>query len=64
MAGKHPKPSAPRNPVARSPLLKKGGAHRKSNKDARRQAREKIREEIETQLKDSTDKDAKKNADD
>jgi hypothetical protein len=32
-------PPKPRNPVARSPLLAKGGAHGKSNAAKRRQAK-------------------------
>ncbi|HEY2818024.1 MAG TPA: hypothetical protein VGK44_12945 [Casimicrobiaceae bacterium] len=32
-------PPKPRNPVARSPLLKKGGAHGKTTRALRRQAR-------------------------
>jgi hypothetical protein len=32
-------PSKPRNPVARSPLMGKGGAHGKSNAAKRRQAK-------------------------
>jgi hypothetical protein len=35
---KHPPPK-PRNPVARSPLLGKGGAHGKSNAAKRRRAK-------------------------
>jgi len=31
-------PPKPRNPVARSPLLRKGGAHGKSTRAKRRQA--------------------------
>ena len=39
-AKKHPPPvPAPRNPVARSPLLRKGGVHGKSTGAARRAAR-------------------------
>jgi hypothetical protein len=34
----HPPPK-PRNPVARSPLLRKGGAHGKTTRALRRQAR-------------------------
>ena len=37
-AKQHPPPK-PRNPVARSPLLRKGGAHGKSNAAKRRQAK-------------------------
>lgn len=36
-AKQHPPPK-PRNPVARSPLLRKGGAHGKSTAAKRRQA--------------------------
>jgi hypothetical protein len=36
-AKRHPPPK-PRNPVARSPLLRKGGAHGKSTAAQRRQA--------------------------
>jgi len=36
-AKQHP-PSKPRNPVARSPLLRKGGAHGKSTAARRRKA--------------------------
>ena len=40
-AKKHrpPQPPAVRNPVARSPLLRKGGAHGKSNAAKRRAAK-------------------------
>jgi hypothetical protein len=34
-----PHPPAVRNPVARSPLLRKGGAHGKTTRAKRRQAR-------------------------
>ncbi len=39
-AKKHPPPAVPppRNPVARSPLLAKGGAHGKSGRALRREA--------------------------
>jgi hypothetical protein len=36
-------PLKPRNPVARSPLLAKGGAHGKSNAAKRRQANLELR---------------------
>jgi len=36
----------PRNPVARSPLLRRGGAHSQSKTSARRQ----VRDNIESQL--------------
>jgi len=39
-AKKHPPPAPkPRNPVARSPLLRKGGAHGKTTAAKRRQAK-------------------------
>lgn len=41
----------PRNPVARSPLLKRGGAHRTSKTSARRQHRQ----ALESQLDDWRD---------
>jgi len=41
----------PRNPVARSPLLKRGGAHTQSKTSARRQ----VRQTIESQLEDWRD---------
>jgi hypothetical protein len=38
-AKKHMPPPKPRNPVARSPLLRKGGAHGKTTAAKRRQAK-------------------------
>ena len=38
-AKRHALPPKPRNPVARSPLLRKGGAHRKTTAARRRQAK-------------------------
>lgn len=38
----------PRNQVAQSPLMKKGGVHKKNTTAKRRQ----VREEIETELED------------
>ena len=38
-AKKHVLPPKPRNPVARSPLLRKGGAHGKTTAAKRRQAK-------------------------
>ena len=37
----------PRNPVARSPLLRKGGAHRKTRSGERMQSKKLLREEVE-----------------
>lgn len=37
----------PRNPVARSPLLRKGGAHEKSKTSQRRQQRAAIQTQLE-----------------
>lgn len=39
--------SAPRNPVARSPLMRKGGVHEKTATTKRRQVRKKIETELE-----------------
>lgn len=36
-----------RNPVARSPLLRKGGAHRKTRSGERMQSKKVLREEVE-----------------
>lgn len=45
------KPTAkPRNPVARSPLLKKGGSHEKSRKSKRQAARARLRRERDETL--------------
>lgn len=38
-----PEPPKPRNPVARSPLLSKGGAHGKTTRAKRRQANVELR---------------------
>ena len=57
MAGDTPPPNAvamvsemaskPRNPVARSPLLRKGGVHRKSRSAERMQSRRNLKDEVE-----------------
>jgi hypothetical protein len=39
-------PPKPRNPVARSPLLGKGGAHGKSNAAKRRQAKVELQKSL------------------
>jgi len=39
-------PPAPRNPVARSPLLRKGGVHEKSVGAKRRQARMALQKQL------------------
>ena len=36
-----------RNPVARSPLLRKGGAHRKTGSGERMRSKQALREEVE-----------------
>ena len=51
-AKKHPPPgSKPRNPVARSPLLRKGGPHEKSRSAKRAQQKR----ALERQLRDEQD---------
>ena len=37
----------PRNPVARSPLMKKGGVHEKSKTAKRRQSRQTVNDQLE-----------------
>lgn len=39
--------SAPRNPVARSPLMRKGGVHEKTAASKRRQVQKKIDAELD-----------------
>lgn len=39
--------SKPRNPVARSPLLRKGGAHRKSRSAERMRSKRELKDEAE-----------------
>ena len=36
----------PRNPVARSPLLRKGGVHEESKKDERRNAKQALEQQL------------------
>jgi len=36
----------PRNPVARSPIMKKGGVHQKSRSSERRQEKESVDDEL------------------
>ena len=52
MAGraKSTKAPKPRNPVARSPLLGKGGAHGKTTAAKRRQANARLADEVAAQL--------------
>jgi len=40
-------PKKPRNPVARSPLLRKGGAHKKSKSGRRMKSKEELRKEAD-----------------
>ena len=57
MAGGAPPPGAvamvsemaskPRNPVARSPLLRKGGVHRKTRSAERMKSRRNLKDEVE-----------------
>lgn len=42
----------PRNPVARSPLLKKGGVHQRSRSGERQQHRKTLKKAIETALRE------------
>jgi len=44
-AKQHPPPK-PRNPVARSPLMKKGGAHGKTTRAKRRAARVELKKQL------------------
>jgi len=39
--------TVPRNPVARSPLLRKGGAHQESKTNERRNARQALENQLE-----------------
>lgn len=43
---------APRNPVARSPLMRKGGVHEKSKSSQRRSKREELISELEALKED------------
>ena len=40
-------PTKPRNPIARSPLMKKGGVHEKSKTTQRRGSKESVKGELE-----------------
>jgi len=44
-AKQHPPPK-PRNPVARAPLMKKGGAHGKTTRAKRRAARVELKKQV------------------
>ena len=48
----------PRNPVARSPLLRKGGVHRKSRSAERMQSKRELKEEAEDEREKQGDPDA------
>jgi len=48
----------PRNPVARSPLLRKGGAHRKSKSSERMKSNEALRKEAEQSRQEAPKKSA------
>lgn len=43
----------PRNPVARSPIMKKGGVHQKSRSSERRQENRAIEVELDTWAEDA-----------
>ena len=45
-AAKGRAPPKPRNPVARSPLMKKGGAHGKTTRAKRRAARVELKKQL------------------
>ena len=45
----------PRNPVARSPIMKKGGVHQKSRSSERRQKNEVIDDELQEWKEDKHD---------
>lgn len=47
----------PRNPVARSPLLRKGGVHRKSRSAERMKSKRKLKEEAEGDKDEQEDQD-------
>lgn len=49
----------PRNPVARSPLLRKGGVHRKSRSAERMQSKRELKEEAEDEREKQGEPDAK-----
>ena len=46
----------PRNPIARSPLLRKGGAHRKSKSGERMKSRDELRREADESAADTAKK--------
>ena len=48
----------PRNPVARSPLLRKGGAHRKSRSAERMRSKRELKEEAEDEREKQGEPDA------
>ena len=48
----------PRNPVARSPLLRKGGVHRKPRSAERMQSKRELKEEAEDERKKQGEPDA------
>ena len=48
----------PRNPVARSPLLRKGGAHRKSRSAERMRSKRELMEEAEASRDEDPDRNA------
>ena len=52
-----------RNPVARSPLLRKGGAHRKSRSTERMQSRNALREEAESSKETAREQSARTDPD-
>ena len=68
MAGASPPPGAvqtvsklarkPRNPVARSPLLRKGGAHRRSRSAERMRSKRELKDEAEASRDPDPDPDA------
>lgn len=48
----------PRNPVARSPLLRKGGVHRKSRSAERMRSKRELKDEAEASRDPDPDRDA------
>ena len=53
----------PRNPVARSPLLRKGGVHRKSRSAERMRSKRELKDEAEAGMNRDPDRDAGTEAD-
>lgn len=45
-----------RNPVARSPLLRKGGAHERSKSSERMKSRKELRKEVDQQSEEEAQK--------